>query len=162
MADGEGMQLRYKDFSFPRWLIFVGMLVPAWWLGRGIVKVIVFVIEGAFFTQKRALYYIMGTKVSQPHTSSHGVCALGSSGLTAATSLLCVGSQKWCLKWGKPVLQSQADDKLDVGCIYRTCISYQSVDCCTRMPFESNRCLGQKRHSDGTLQPSVLCRFSAS
>ena len=57
------MQLRYKDFSFPRWLIFVGMLVPIWWLGRGIVKVLVFIIEGAFFTQKRALYYIMGTKV---------------------------------------------------------------------------------------------------
>lgn len=55
--------MRYKDFSFPRWLIFVGMFVPVWWLGRGIVKVLVFIIEGAFFTQKRALYYIMGTKV---------------------------------------------------------------------------------------------------
>lgn len=65
-----GVQLRYKDFSFPRWLIFVGMFVPVWWLGRGIVKVLVFIIEGAFFTQKRALYYIMGTKVwsaSQNH-----------------------------------------------------------------------------------------------
>ena len=58
-----GAQLRYNDFSVPRWLIFIGMLVPVWWLGRAIIKVLVFIIEGAFFTQKRALYYIMGTKV---------------------------------------------------------------------------------------------------
>ena len=46
-----------------RWLVFVGSLVPLYWFGEGVTKALVWVIETVFFFQKKALYFLVGTKV---------------------------------------------------------------------------------------------------
>ena len=51
------------NFVVWRWLVFVGSLVPLYWLGEGVTKALVWVIETVFFFQKKALYFLVGTKV---------------------------------------------------------------------------------------------------
>ncbi len=51
------------NFVVWRWLVFVGSLVPLYWFGEVVTKALVWVIETAFFFQKKALYFLVGTKV---------------------------------------------------------------------------------------------------
>ena len=44
----------------------VGVLVPINITGTVLVKMLVWMVEKIFFFQKKALYYLVGTKVTQP------------------------------------------------------------------------------------------------
>lgn len=49
-----------------RWVIFIGLLVPAYWIGEGVAQLIEAIIEWNFFENRRVLYYFIGTTVWSP------------------------------------------------------------------------------------------------
>ena len=61
------------NFEAWRWLLMVGVLVPIHHTGNLLVKMLVWAVEYIFVFQKKALYYLVGTKVGiqTPHTAKH-------------------------------------------------------------------------------------------
>lgn len=51
------------NFTSWRWIILIGCLAPAYWLGEGIAHLIEAAVEWKFFQNRRVLYYIIGTTV---------------------------------------------------------------------------------------------------
>ena len=51
------------NFEAWRWLLMIGVLVPINHTGNLLVKMLVWLVEYVFWFQKKALYYLVGTKV---------------------------------------------------------------------------------------------------
>ena len=65
-ADGShspSLQYAGGNVTAWRWVIFVGLLVPSYWVGEGVAQLIEAVIEWNFFENRRVLYYFIGTTV---------------------------------------------------------------------------------------------------
>lgn len=62
-----GMQNFHGNFDAWRWLLMVGLLVPIHHTGNLAVRCMVWAVESIFFFQKKALYYLVGTKVCITH-----------------------------------------------------------------------------------------------
>ena len=57
------MQYVSGNFTSWRWIILVGCLAPAYWLGEGVAHLFEAAVEWKFFENRRVLYYIIGTTV---------------------------------------------------------------------------------------------------
>lgn len=60
------------NFTAWRWLILVGCLAPAYWLGKGLAHLFEAAVEYKFFENRRVLFYLIGTTASLlPRTIQH-------------------------------------------------------------------------------------------
>lgn len=57
------MQYAGGNVTAWRWVVFIGLLVPSYWVGEGVAQLIEAVIEWNFFENRRVLYYFIGTTV---------------------------------------------------------------------------------------------------
>ena len=60
------LQNFHGNFEAWRWLLMIGVLVPINHVGNLLVKMLVWLVEYVFWFQKKALYYLVGTKVCFP------------------------------------------------------------------------------------------------
>ncbi len=63
------------NFEAWRWVLMIGVLVPINHTGNLMVKMLVWAVEYIFVFQKKALYYLVGTKVGHQH--DHTVSVAG-------------------------------------------------------------------------------------
>lgn len=56
------------NFEAWRWVLMIGVLVPINHTGNLMVKMLVWAVEYIFVFQKKALYYLVGTKVGHQYT----------------------------------------------------------------------------------------------
>lgn len=67
----------------------IGVLVPIHHTGNLMVKMLVWAVEYIFFFQKKALYYLVGTKVGQQHLKPCHYSRFASCYLTGTIAAAC-------------------------------------------------------------------------
>ena len=92
------LQNFHGNFEAWRWLLMIGVLVPINHVGNLLVKMLVWLVEYVFWFQKKALYYLVGTKVCIPEFVSIST----SDSLLLCTHILLVDT--WCSAPGKRLL----------------------------------------------------------